>query len=133
MKLKFLFLALFAGILAACSLNNDQDQYCYSQHQMATKGVSGPDSTKVNIPIVLNVSFVVGNNCGTFNQFVSTADYPKSVVAVVDYTGCKCDTESTTQTKPYTFNATAAGTYVLKFLTENEAAPITKTITVTNP
>lgn len=133
MKLKFLSLLVLLTIITACSLDNDKDPYCFNQAQMATTGVTGPDSTAVNVPITLNVSFYISNNCGAFNQFVASTSYPKSVVAVVDYTGCSCDTESYVQTKPYTFTAATAGTYELKFLTENQAAPIVRTITVTNP
>ncbi|WP_116788367.1 hypothetical protein [Flavobacterium psychrotrophum] len=131
MKLKLLSLLLLIVVITACSIDGNENKYCTFQGQMATTAVTGADSTKVNVPVNLNVTFVIGNNCGQFNQFLSTAAYPKSIVALVDYTGCECDDKSYTQTKPYTFAATAAGTYVLKFLTENELSPITKTIVVT--
>lgn len=131
MKLKFLSLLLFIGIISACSLDDNENQTCHYQYQMATTAVTGPSTTVINTPITLNVSFYIGNSCGQFDQFVSTVTSPRSIVALVNYDGCSCDTESYIVTKPYTFNATTAGTYVLNFLTEDDDAPITRTITVT--
>ncbi|AWH85955.1 hypothetical protein HYN59_12930 [Flavobacterium album] len=98
---------------------------------MTTLEVTGPTTTTINTPITLNVTFRVANSCGTFNRFVETTTFPKNIVALVDYSGCQCtDTPTASLTKPYTFTATAAGTYELRFLQENNLY-ITRTITVT--
>lgn len=130
MKLKFLLLLATIGIISACSLDDDQP-YCYYQSAMATTQVGGPNTTIINTPIQIPVSFVVGNGCGTFDRFNESTGYPKQIVAIVTYEGCQCSEEASTGIQNYTFNATTAGTYELRFLTENESAPIVKTITVT--
>jgi hypothetical protein len=132
MKLKFL--ALLAGFvfLTGCSLNDDENNYCYDRYYMAATAVTGPETTTVNTPVVFNVTFSIAKSCGVFFNFVETnTGFPKNIAAAVDYTGCNCDQVSTTVTKPYTFKATTAGTYTLHFLTEDEDAPIVKTVVVT--
>lgn len=130
LKYNFLALLVAVGSITACSVGDDQPS-CYSQGYAATTGVSGPNETTVNVPITLNVSFAVGNSCGEFNRFAETIAFPKDIIATVDYNGCSCTPVSTPISRPYTFTAPAAGTYVLNFVTANSEAPIVKTITVT--
>jgi hypothetical protein len=98
---------------------------------MAAASVTGPDTTVINVPITFDVKVKVANSCGTFNRFEESAAFPKTIIALVDYVGCQCDQVASTTTQPYVFKATAAGTYVLNFATEDKNAPITKTVTVT--
>ncbi|MCW4470742.1 hypothetical protein OGH69_17350 [Flavobacterium sp. MFBS3-15] len=130
LKLRLIaFIAVLATV-AACSVDGG-DNTCMYSAQMSTTAVTGPDTTPINTPITLNVTFRVGNDCGVFNRFLETNGYPKQVVALVDYPGCDCeDTPTATATKPYTFTANAAGTYELRFLIDTNLF-ITKTITVT--
>jgi len=134
-KLRFLALViLLGGITVACSLDSDTDNNtCYSSGYAFTTAVSGPDSTKVNVPITINASFKLENSCGSFNRLVESNSYPKSIAPFVEYNGCNCTTTVTTLTKPYVFTASTAGTYELKF--QKDAVPtfITKTIVVTAP
>lgn len=130
MKLKFLSLLLFVGILTACSLD-DSDQSCFYQAAMTTTAVTGPETVVVNTPAVYNVTFYVANSCGTYNSLQESGGFPKSIVALVDYDGCNCSEVASYPTKPYTFTPTAVGTYEFRFLTDNQAAPIVKTLTVT--
>lgn len=117
--------------ITACSVDDNNNNYCFYNGQMTTLEVTGPTTTTVNVPVTLNVTFRVANSCGAFNRFVQTTTFPKNIVALVDYSGCQCtDTPSGSLTKPYTFTATAAGTYELRFLQENNLY-ITRTITVT--
>lgn len=130
LKLRLIAFFLVLGTVAACSVD-EGDNTCTFSSQMSTTAVTGPDTTPVNTPITLNVTFRIGNDCGVFNRFLETNGYPKQVVAVVDYPGCDCEpTPTATATKPYNFTASAAGTYVLKFLVD-QTVFITKTITVT--
>jgi hypothetical protein len=132
-NMKLNLIALIAGVmlLSGCSISED-DNYCYDRYFMATTAVTGPNETTVNVPITLNVTFVVGNSCGEFFEFAeSTTTFPKEIAAAVDYEGCQCDTTATTDTQPYVFTAPAAGTYVLKFVTSDPQLPITRTIVVT--
>lgn len=131
-KIYFTFVLLAATAFTACSLDADGDNYCFSQATIATQGVTGQDSTTVNVPVTLNVSFRILNDCGAFNRFNETLEFPKDIAPLIDYTGCECEETTGIVSRPYTFNAATAGTYQLRFLTANENAPIVKTITVTN-
>lgn len=131
LKFKFLALLIAVGTITACSLGDDSDQYCFTQGYVPATTVTGPETTTVNVPITLNVTFSVGNSCGVFNRFAETTSFPKTVVALVDYTGCQCTAVTTPTTKTYTFTAPAAGTYEIRFTTANNTQPIVKTITVT--
>jgi len=136
-NIKFQFLALIlvlAGITVACSIDSDSNNNtCYSSGYAFTDAISGPDSTRVNTPITINVSFKLLNSCGTFNRMLETNGYPKDIAPYVEYTGCNCTTVSTTLTKPYVFTAPAAGTYVLRFQKDATPSFLTKTIVVTAP
>ncbi|MGQ2984687.1 hypothetical protein [Flavobacterium sp.] len=130
LKLRFIALIIVIAATAACSVDNGP-QTCFFNAQMATTAVTGPETTLVNVPITFNVTFRVGNDCGVFNRFLETNGFPKQIVALVDYPGCDCtNTPTATQTKPYTFTASAAGTYELKFVVDTNVF-ITKTVTVT--
>lgn len=131
--LKFKFLALLVAVttITACSLGDDSEQYCFFQAYAPATTVTGPDTTTVNVPITLNVSFSISNSCGVFNRFGESVSFPKTIAAVIDYTGCECTAVTGTTTKPYVFTSATAGTYVLNFTTAVNNTPITKTITVT--
>jgi len=130
MKFKLLSLLLFVSILSGCSLD-DSDPSCFYQAAMATTAVTGPDTVVVNTAVTYNVTFYVANGCGVFNSLQSSNGFPKSIVAIVDYSGCKCEEVASYVTKPYTFTPTAAGTYEFRFLTDSETTTIVKTLTVT--
>ena len=129
MKLKFLSFFLFVGILAGCSID-DSDPSCFYQAAMTTTAVTGPATVVVNTVVTYDVTFYVANGCGTFNSLQSSNGFPKSIVALVDYSGCNCPEVASYVTKPYTFTPTAAGTYEFRFLTDNPDTPIVKTLTV---
>jgi len=131
-KIKFLaVIVILAGITAACSLESDNQNTCYSSGYAFTNAVAGPDTTAVNRPITINVSFKLENSCGTFNRLVESNGYPKDIIPYVEYSGCNCTATATTLTKPYTFTAPSAGTYVLRFQKDATPAYITKTVVVT--
>lgn len=124
------FLLILAGIGAACSVDSNQDNYCFQSRYTATKSVSGPDQTTVNTPITIEVKYRPLGICGKFNKFEETTSFPKDIKILVDYEGCDCPLGETDKTQPYTFTATTPGTYVLNFLTAT-TIPVSKTITVT--
>jgi len=132
MKLRLLTLFASLCFITGCDITSEDSNNCFSSYAMATTGVTGPDTTTVNTPIVLNVTYFVASSCGVFNNFVtSTTGNTTSIVVQVDYNGCNCNQTPGSGTKPYTFTATAPGTYQLKFLTDNIQTPIIRTITVT--
>lgn len=132
LKLKFIaFLVILSGIGAACSVDSDQDDYCFRSLYTAATGISGPSETKINVPITLNVRYRPLGTCGKFNKFEETGSFPKDIKLLVDYSGCECPATDVDATQPYTFTAIAPGTYTLNFLTADSTKPITTTITVT--
>lgn len=124
--------ALFAlAFITGCSLSNNEP-YCYSAAAAPITNVTGPDTGQVNTPLTFTVLFQAASTCGEFDRFYeATTGFPKDISAVVKYEGCNCDNITTPITKQYTFTAAASGTYVLRFATANSAAPIVKTITIT--
>ena len=125
------FLVILSGIGAACTVDSDQDDYCFRSVYTAATGVSGPSTTKINVPITLNIRYTPLGTCGKFNKFDETGSFPKDIKILVDYNGCDCPQTDVDVTQPYTFNATTAGTYTLNFLTADSTKPISTTITVT--
>jgi hypothetical protein len=133
LKFKLIALLVIISVVTACSIDNDNDNnYCFSQDFVATTSVNGPDSTTVNVPINIDVTFTTTNSCQTFSQFIEDTSTPKKIGALIDQTGCQCTTVNTLVTKPYSFNATTVGTYTLHFITANADAPIVKTVVVTS-
>lgn len=124
------FLVLLSGIGAACSVSDDNNNYCFISKNTAATGVSGPSETTVNTPITLEVKYTPLGSCGKFNKFTETTNFPKDIKILVDYEGCDCGFKDITATQPYTFTASTPGTYVLNFLTAS-TIPVSKTITVT--
>jgi hypothetical protein len=95
-------------------------QSCQSYTGTSTESVSGPTSTTINVPIQLDVVFVVFNTCGFFDQFFEeTIDGIKYITVNAVYDGCEC--EDVVLLKPVTYNfvAATAGTYVLRFKISN--------------
>lgn len=136
-KFKFLTLLLIVAIITgACSLDDSNSGSCNAQYEMLIDAVAGPDTltTKINVPIALQATFKIANGCGVFNRFLESVSYPKQIDALVDYTGCSCETAGSSVTKPYTFVSATPGTYVLQFVSgvvAGQTTYITKTITVT--
>ncbi len=130
LKLRFIGFLIVISAIAACSLDSGQNE-CFVSIKSTALTVTGPETTTVNVPITFNVKFGVINNCGEFNRFMETTSFPKIITAIVDYDGCECaNTPNGSDTKPYVFTATTAGTYELKFW-KDTSSYITKTITVT--
>lgn len=130
MKIKLFALTVFICIIAACSSDADEP-YCFVRTAAGITAVSGNTTVAVNKPLVFNVTFKTGNNCGEFDAFSETSGFPKNIAAMINYEGCYCGTGESL-TEEYTFTPTATGTYELRFLTNNPESPaITKTVTVT--
>jgi len=130
-KFKIIVLFIVFAVITACSVDVDNGN-CSSRYYAPTAGVQGPDSTKVNTPVTINVAYTIGNTCGAFDSFVENgASYPKTIGALINYTGCNCQQIPLTEVGHYTFTPPAVGVYELKFVTSDANAPIVKTITVT--
>jgi hypothetical protein len=131
-RLQFLALiTILSGVTVACSIDSDSEPNCFSAGYEFTSAVTGPDSTKVNVPITINVSFQLQNSCGVYKNIGETNGFPKYVAPYVEYNGCECTPTVTTLTKPYTFTAPTVGRYELRFTKDAQQQYLTKTIVVT--
>lgn len=129
-QLKLITLLIVLISIGSCS-KDTVERYCFRSAYTAVKSVSGPDATTINTPITINVTYIPLGTCGRFNQYTETSTFPKEIKVLVDYEGCNCLPTEEAVTIPYPFTATTSGVYVLRFLTADADAPITKTITVT--
>lgn len=131
LKLKYIALGIaITGIIAACSLDGGVQECGFTQVNPIT-AVAGETTMTVTDSIIFDVSVKLTNECGELQQFSETNGFPKKISAVSYYDECQCGSEAVTITAPYTFKASVAGTYELRFVTANADQPITKTITVT--
>lgn len=129
LRSKLFILITLLAVISGCSVD-DGDQYCFQSVQTGFDTVIGPETTTVDEPIVLQTTFKIANGCGAFSRFAESNGFPKQIAAVVNYAGCTCTEQVSIETKPYTFEASDAGEYVLKFIKPDQTF-ITKTITVT--
>jgi hypothetical protein len=127
-KIRFIAFLIAIGGVAACSIDEGDNECTYSQQGEFTL-VTGPDTAVVNEEITLNVSVKMLRECGTFDEFSQSNGYPKEVYPIIFYPDCGCKVANTFTTVPYTFSASVAGQYELRFQTATN--PIIKTITVT--
>lgn len=129
MRYLFIIIAFAATLAAGCS-TDPAGNYCFEQVQTGIDEVTGPETTVINEPVTLQASFKIYNSCGTFNRFNESSGFPKTIRAVVNYSGCNCQEIIKTETKPYIFQYPRTGQYILKFV-KPDGTFITKTITVT--
>lgn len=129
-QLKFVAFLVILVATVACSTDKHEN-YCFRSVTTPIQSVSGSETTAVNTPITFNVTFTPLDSCGKFRQFVETPGFPKEIKILADHEGCNCLPTEEAVTLPYSFTATTAGEYVLKFVTDNPNTPIIKTITVT--
>ena len=117
MNFKKIIMPLVAvlGFAMATSCNSDDKDACYITIIGDFKQVLGPETTTVNTPVTLQASFEVQNGCGEFKSFIESNGYPKTVRVETEYAGCVCDQGIKTLTEDYTFQASEAGEYQLKF------------------
>lgn len=129
-KFKFIAFLIVLASISACSTEKNEG-YCFRSVYTAVKSVAGPETTAVNTAITINVTYIPLGTCGKFKQFTETTTFPKEIKVLVDYEGCNCLPTEKEETIPYSFTATTAGEYILKFQTADPSAPVTKKITVT--
>lgn len=131
LRLKFIALGIaVAGIIAACSLDGGVQECGFTQVNPIT-AVAGETTMVVTDSIIFDVSVKLTNECGELQQFTETNGFPKRISALSYYDECQCGSQAVTVIEPYTFKASAPGTYELRFVTANADQPIIKTITVT--
>lgn len=125
-------LAVLFISFTSCLGDSDNENECYDAIYVGVNDVTGPTTATINQPITLDVKFNVVNSCGSFQAYYeeATNTNEKTITVLAKYLGCDCDQGIVEKTIPYTFTATATGTYVLKFKITNTTFK-TMTIVVT--
>jgi hypothetical protein len=121
-------LLLLCVIFVSCSEGENE---CSYEANSPTLLVEGPNTTSVNQPINLDITYEVISECGNFKSFSEQVfGNNTEIIIKARYEGCDCPQMLTNKITTYTFNKSQAGTYVLKFRTFNNF--IEHTIEVTN-
>jgi len=130
MKRLFVLLAAVCGVSALSSCLTTQEPTCNSTSYVPIVSATGPKKVGVNQPAVFAIGYTVGNDCGTFSNVVATPNGNTLQIGVTaNYTGCACNPTTTIAQTTYQFQATAAGTYYVQFLTGTNTF-ITDTVVV---
>ena len=109
LRLQAAALVLFvtAG-LASCS--NDDAPSIVTKKSVVSL-VTGPNTSKVNEEITLEVTYSVESNCGVFNKYIETStDKTKTIEVETKLEGTTCDTTPANKKTTYKFKAAAVGT-----------------------
>lgn len=115
-RLYFITSILFSALsLLACTRSGD-DGDCISFKRAPVEKVEGPATGLVNQEIKLNVVFRCACTSGQLDRFEKSTNGDTTTVNVIArYAGCTCLTAAPLQQAVYTFKATEARTYYLKF------------------
>lgn len=128
MKKIILLLIISSFSLVSCEKNEPQ---CWEIAGSGVTSVEGETQTSVNEPLELTIQYRVFNDCGNFYTFFEEiSEGIKWITVNVKYDGCSCNPQVQIKSEVYTFMASQAGTYVLRFKVTN-AEFIEKSITVT--
>ena len=121
-------LLLLCIIFVSCSEGENE---CSYEANSPTLQVEGLNTTTINQPINLTLTYEVISECGNFKSFTEqVTGNTTEIIVKARYVGCDCPQLLTNKTTTYTFNKSQVGTYVLKFRTFNNF--IEHTIEVTN-
>jgi len=126
-----IFILFFSSLflITSCPREKKNDN-CVKYETATIAEVTAPEVGTVNQPIGISIKFNINNGCGKFYELKETGKGNKRQIAViVKYEGCICTQIAGIETVKYTFTPTSAGTYKLKFITNNNTF-ITKTIQI---
>ncbi len=117
-----------AGIIVSCDNNDETND--------APMGFVAGVNSVTEIPVVGNadamfkVDFYVNNGCGKFSAFDETSEGNTRTIKVLSkYEGEICTMDFPLIETVYSFNATTAGTYTLKFV-KTDGTFFTETVVV---
>lgn len=128
MKIQFYKILLLCILFVSCSEGENE---CSYEANSPTLLVEGSNTTTINQPIELTLTYEVISECGNFKSFTEqVTGNTTEIIVKARYVGCDCPQLLTNKTTTYTFNKSQVGTYVLKFRTFNNF--IEHTIEVTN-
>ena len=116
----FKFFFVFAAVLMSSCMSENDENACYSITATPTTAVTGPTETTVGVPITLNVTYTVFNNCDSFYLFFEEITQSAKYYAVnVRYDGCNCPSQNYSRTQPFEFVSQEVGSFALRFKTTN--------------
>lgn len=128
MKIQVYKLLLLCIFFVSCSEGENE---CSYEANSPTLLVEGENSTTLNQPVVLTITYEVISECGNFKSFTEQEiGNTSEIIVKARYVGCDCPQLLTNKTTTYTFNKSQAGVYLLKFRTFNNF--IEHTIEVTD-
>lgn len=120
-----IFILFIVMVSAACS-RNDSDNCMYFERARVIEA-SLPDSGLVNQVIPVPIKFACINGCGQFGYFETKLDSNTIQVRVIaQYDGCVCTENAPVYTKTYDLIIPKPGSYVVKFVTDEDAFWISK-------
>ncbi|MEO8771196.1 MAG: hypothetical protein ABI402_13965 [Ferruginibacter sp.] len=120
---------LSSFFILSCSKTKD-DNNCISYSNSPVINIQGPNSGLVNQDFVITLTYGISNGCGEFDHLEKSVSGNTTTINVIGkYTGCICTQVYKEEQTVYTFKATTAGTYYLKFFKENNI-PVMDTILV---
>lgn len=107
-------------LLFAC--NKEKNNDCISYNQAPINSVTVPASGQVNQNIPITISFGCYNGCGQFGSIEETNQgNTKEIKIIAKYEGCICTQDAPVRQTTYNFNSTTSGTFILKFLQNNNS------------
>jgi hypothetical protein len=119
MKL-YKFLLLFIILTASSCLSDENNNSCYEISGTPTTSVDGPNSTTVGVPITLEITYTVMNNCDSFYLFFEEELLGAKYYTVnVRYDGCNCEQQNFSRTQSFEFVSQQVGSFALRFKTTN--------------
>lgn len=106
-------------LLTSC-FSDDRDSNCYEISGTPTTSVDGPTETTLGVPVNLDVTYTVMNNCDSFYLFFEEEMLGAKYYTVnVRYDGCNCEQENYSRTTTFEFVPPSVGTFALRFKTTN--------------
>lgn len=126
----YIFILIAFAAVISCNKESSNDN-CVDYETAYVTSVNGPSTGTVNQDLEFEVDFNIKNGCGKFFGFEESNNVNSKIIKVnTKYEGCVCTDIFVMQTEIYTFRATVAGDYELKFLSgEDEYIVVVISIT----
>lgn len=128
MKNLLVIITVMASLLMVSCIQSEKD--CLTYNLANITDVVAPDSASVNEDVAIEVTFIVSNGCGGFNEFQEGVLNNGPLIQVESvYEGCVCTEAIETIKVDYIFNKSTPGPYDFAFRS-NTGETILKTIVI---
>ncbi len=109
-----LFVFITVITFTSCRLDNNNE--CFSISPAGISTIDGPSTATVNQPVSINMTFMVGNGCGSYYSTENFSEGDTTEVLVkVKFQGCMCTQQVMTLQQTYTFTPTVPGPHYFKY------------------